>query len=116
LIDEYGQLALCDYGTSYYSTSNESWQRHWRIVDEVMRLLLAGFATFDLCRAEYPALYPKSGVEEMIQDYHYVYGALLGQARRRATGGGCEQTSVSLYLMHMRLFVEFQMHFLSRAG
>ena len=79
LIDEYGQLALCDYGTSYYSTSNKSWQRHWRIVDEVMRLLLAGFATFDLCRAEYPAMYPKNGVEEMIQDYSYVYGALGGE-------------------------------------
>jgi serine/threonine protein kinase len=52
LIDEYGQLALCDYGTSYYSNSEESWQRHWRIVDEGMKLLLAGFATFDLCRAE----------------------------------------------------------------
>jgi hypothetical protein len=79
LIDDYGQLALCDYGTSYYSTGEDSWRRHWRIVDEVMRSLLSHFATFNLCRVEFPAMFPKNSVEKMIHDYHCVFGALGGE-------------------------------------
>jgi serine/threonine protein kinase len=79
LIDEYGNLALCDYGTSYYNITQGSWERHWKIVDQVMRKLLSHFATFDLCRAEYSAMYPKNTFQEMIADYHSVFDALSGE-------------------------------------
>jgi hypothetical protein len=86
LIDNYGQLALCDYGTSYYSAGEQSWRRHWRIVDEVMRSLLSHFATFDLCRAEFPAIFPTNTVEDMMRDYYHVFGALGGEVHMFSDG------------------------------
>lgn len=92
LIDDYGQLALCDYGTSYYSTGEDSWRRHWRIVDEVMRSLLSHFATFNLCRAEFPAMLPKNSIEEMIHDYHWLLrGGSVGKPGERSGGVGAQE-------------------------
>lgn len=76
LIGDGGHLALCDYGTSYYSKTEESWARHWRIVDEVMRHLLSHFATFNLARTQHPAMFPTSSYKKMLQDYSDVIGVL----------------------------------------
>lgn len=79
LIDKFGSLALCDYGTSYFSSTEASWSRHWKIFDEVMRQLLSHFATFPLVRAEYSAAFPKKSYQEMLEDYRRVCGALGGE-------------------------------------
>jgi serine/threonine protein kinase len=76
LIDDFNHLVLCDYGTSYYSSTEDSWDRHWKIVDEVMRQLLSHFATFELARAEHPAVFPKNSYQEMLKDYRFVFGVL----------------------------------------
>lgn len=76
LIDDFNHIMLCDYGTSYYSSTEGSWARHWEIVDEVMRQLLSHFATFELARAEYPAVFPKNSYQEMLEDYRLVVNVL----------------------------------------
>ena len=81
LVTETLEPRLCDYGTSYYSQRDESWHRHWRIVDEVMCSLLShltGFAELrDRCLAS-----PPIGAEGTINAY-----------REILTGTGVEATS-----------------------
>src|SRR5215203_4854041 len=86
LIDDYNHLALCDFGTSYYNSTVDSWARHWRIVDEVMRQLLSHFATFEIARAEYPAVFPKNSYREMLEGYRYVFGVLGAEVHMFSDG------------------------------
>jgi len=86
LTDDYNHLALCDFGTSYYNSTVDSWARHWRIVDEVMRQLLSHFATFEIARAEYPAVFPKNSYREMLEDYRYVFGVLGAEVHMFSDG------------------------------
>lgn len=51
-------IAILDYGTSYYSGRESGWRRHWKIVDEVMVKLLRDFASFEHYRAEWPSRDP----------------------------------------------------------
>lgn len=63
---------LCDYGTSYYSSRDKSWQRHWTIVDEVMRLLFAPFITFSECRRRHPEIVPADSADSMVRAYEAI--------------------------------------------
>lgn len=53
LVDEHG-IAITDYGTSYMSTREYGWKRHWDKVDETMTKLLSDFESFKYYRAEWP--------------------------------------------------------------
>src|SRR5215203_2733445 len=67
-------------------TTVDSWARHWRIVDEIMRQLLSHFATFEIARAEYPAVFPKNSYREMLEDYRYVFGVLGAEVHMVSDG------------------------------
>lgn len=52
-------IAICDYGTSHFSGRAKGWDRHWKIVDEVMTTLLSGFESFKYYRETWPYKSPE---------------------------------------------------------
>lgn len=47
-------IAICDYGTSHFTSRAYGWKRHWGIVDKVMTALLSDFESFTHYRKQWP--------------------------------------------------------------
>lgn len=76
LIDDTGSLKLCDYGTSFFGNTESSWERHWKIVEEVTQKLLSGFATYKIAEIEFSARFPDNSYKEMLNDLWNICGVI----------------------------------------
>lgn len=81
LINE-NEIAICDYGTSYGSTREYGWARHWKKVDETTTELLLDFDNFKYWRSQWP----DKNAEGVFSAYRDVLRALTEELFQKTDG------------------------------
>lgn len=75
-------IAIIDFGTSKFSNRRAGWLRHWKIVDEVMNVLLRDFEDF----SHYRSLWPSTEHLMMWGAYRDVLRALTAELFHKTDG------------------------------
>jgi serine/threonine protein kinase len=75
------QIKLCDYGTSNYLGHDVAWNRHWKIVEEVMTRLLREFKTFR--PPDLPRAVRNDKVVPHLLAYYPILGGLMHEVSKR---------------------------------